>query len=255
MSRKPKQSDHSVAKREAYLLFEAIREKIGSTEKIAEEAAKRLTAEHSLNAIEMRKQFSGLVQLTEAICYEIYKQRQNEAGEEVLRKFLSGIGDTPVFETLDSLYLSIAQSRKTRAGSTFEATIRGLFRRCGYPFEEQCIVNGKPDFLMPSQAHYLNLATDCIIFTAKRTIRERWRQIATEGTRGKALYLATIDDKVTESQAEEMRQNRIYLVVPAKLKLGVAQYKTAANIISFEDFFTDHLDPAMDRWKRAKVVS
>ena len=115
-------------------------------------------------------------------------------------------------------------------------------------------MNGKPDFLMPNEVHYRRLATDCIIFTAKRTIRERWRQIATEGTRGKALYLATIDEKVSANQAEEMRQNRIYLVVPEQLKNGVAYYKSAANIISFEDFFTDHLNPAMERWKRAGVV-
>ena len=107
---------------------------------------------------------------------------------------------------------------------------------------------------MPSEAHYRKLATDCIIFTAKRTIRERWRQIATEGTRGKALYLATLDDKVSSKQAEEMLQNRIYLVVPRELKRGVAAYQPAPNVISFEDFFTDHLNPAMDRWRRAGVV-
>ena len=203
----------------------------------------------------MRRQFSALVQRTERLCYEIYLSRQNKHGDEVLCEFLPSIGNEPVFEILDRFYLSIAQSRRTRAGSTFEATIRGLFRQCGYPFQEQCIVNGKPDFLMPSEAHYRKLATDCIIFTVKRTIRERWRQIATEGTRGKALYLATLDGKVSSKQTEEMLHNRIYLVVPRELKQGVPAYQSAPNVISFEDFFTDHLNPAMERWRRAGVVS
>ncbi|MBI5686713.1 MAG: hypothetical protein HZC54_16730 [Verrucomicrobia bacterium] len=240
---------------QASLLFEKLKEKIGSTDEIADEAARRLATEQQLTSPKLRRQFSALVQRTEQLCYEIYLSRQNRFGEEVLREFLPTAGDKPVFEILDRLYLSVSQSRKTRAGQTFEATIRGLFRQCGYPFQEQCIVNGKPDFLMPNEAHYRKFATDCIIFTAKRTIRERWRQIATEGTRGKALYLATIDDGVSSKQAEEMLQNRIYLVLPHKLKSEIEAYKKAPNVISFEDFFTDHLNPAMDRWRRAGVVS
>jgi len=250
MPRRP-QIEVAVANPQAIVLFQAVRQQIGSTDEIGEEAATRLTAEHSLTPVEMRRQFSALVQRTEGLCYEIYLRRQNEAGEEMLRRFLADVGTTPIFETLDRFYLSVAQSRKTRAGQTFEATIRGLFRRCGYPFEERSIVNGRPDFLMPSQAHYLRFATDCIVFTAKRTIRERWRQIATEGTRGRALYLATIDEGVSASQAAEMLQNRIYLVVPQELKRDISHYADAPNIISFEDFFTDHLDPAMERWRRA----
>ncbi len=253
MPRKSTSTDNS-PKHKASILFEKLKEKIGSTDEIGDEAAKQLAAEQDLTPKEIRRRFSALVQRTEALCYQIYLTRQNEAGEVVLRDFFQTVDDQPAFEILDRFYLSIAQSRKTRAGQTFEATIRGLFRQCGYPFQEQCIVNGKPDFLMPSEAHYLRLATDCIIFTAKRTIRERWRQIATEGTRGKALYLATIDHAVSATQAEEMRTNRIYLVVPQQLKHDVAHYKSTANVISFEDFFTDHLNPAMERWKRARVI-
>jgi hypothetical protein len=254
MPGKPKTNSASSPRDRAGFLFEKLKEKIGSTDEIGDEAAKRLAAEEKLKPEEMRRRFSALVQRTEQLCYEVYLERQNKFGDAVLREFLSSPGGVSVFETLDRFYLSVAQSRKTRAGQTFEATIRSLFRQCGYPFQEQCIVNGKPDFLLPSEEHYKRLATDCIIFTAKRTIRERWRQIATEGTRGKALFLATIDEKVSANQAEEMRQNRIYLVVPESLKKSVPHYAKAANIISFEDFFTDHLDPAMQRWKRAGVI-
>jgi hypothetical protein len=45
-----------------------------------------------------------------------------------------------------------------------------------------------------------------------------------------------------------MRHSRIYLVMPAALKSGREDYQNAVNVISFEDFFRFHLDPAMERW-------
>ncbi|PJA40973.1 hypothetical protein CO178_01230 [candidate division WWE3 bacterium CG_4_9_14_3_um_filter_34_6] len=108
-------------------------------------------------------------------------------------------------------------------------------------------------FLMPSEAHYKINPMDCIIFTAKRTIRERWRQIVTEGTRGLGFYLATIDDKVSRNQLEEMLNHRIYLVCPEEIRN--LHYKNIPNILSFKEFFKDHLDPAMKRWKRKGIIN
>lgn len=123
-----------------------------------------------------------------------------------------------------------------------------------YPFDEQVVINGKPDFLLPSEKHYRVHAPDCIIFTAKRTLRERWRQIVTEGIRGLAFYLATIDEKVTENALDEMKANRIYLVVPMQLKKSIEHYSEAPNVLTFETFFKQHLDPAMQRWKENRVI-
>lgn len=224
-------------------------------DQIANEAAANIASRAALTAEEIRSRFSALLHETERECYAVYLGHEALHGETVVGELVAEAGTDPIFPTLDRLFLSIGQSRKARAGITFESTIRGLFRQCGYPFEEQCVVNGKPDFLLPSESHYRRFATDCIIFTAKRTIRERWRQIATEGTRGKALYLATIDHKVTAAQSAEMLENRIYLVVPADSKGAVPAYSAAPNVISFEDFFTDHLDPAMERWRRSGVIT
>jgi hypothetical protein len=69
------------------------------------------------------------------------------------------------------------------------------------------------------------------------------------------LYLATIDPEVSTAQAAEMLHNRIYLVVPADSKSVIPAYAAAPNVISFEDFFTDHLDPAMERWRRAELIT
>jgi hypothetical protein len=94
---------------------------------------------------------------------------------------------------------------------------------------------------------------DCIIFTIKRTLRERWRQIVTEGTRGLGFFLATIDEAVGKNDLDAMRVSRVYLVVPKQLKQNIEAYADALNVITFEDFFKLYLDPAMVRWKSQKV--
>ncbi len=203
---------------------------------------------------DLKEKFSKIVQDMGDECYQIYLNYEKKIGEKVIKNYLDEKQDKAIFPALNEFFMSLSQSRKARAGKTFETIIRTLFRNLDYPFEEQCIINGKPDFLLPSKDHYNKNAPDCIIFTAKRTLRERWRQIATEGVKGKGLFLATIDEGVSEKQSKEMLNNRIYLVVPEKIMNGNTVYSSAPNILSFEDFFTDHLDPAMARWKRAKVI-
>jgi len=132
--------------------------------------------------------------------------------------------------------------------------LKTLFKKLNYPFDEQQVINGKPDFLMPSRNHYDTNSMDCIIFTVKRTLRERWRQIVTEGTRGLGFYLATIDESISGKQLGEMRDNRIHLVIPANIKGKVERYTSAHNVITFEEFFRYHLDPAVTRWKERGII-
>ena len=127
-------------------------------------------------------------------------------------------------------------------------------KQLNYPFDEQQVINGKPDFLMPSRAHYDRNPMDCIIFTAKRSLRERWRQIVTEGTRGLGFYLATIDEDISTAQLVEMMNHRIYIVVPSGVKNRVEVYTDAQNVITFEEFFKHHLDPAINRWKDKRII-
>jgi len=214
----------------------------------------------------IKKNFSKLVEELEGAAYKTYLSAQKSAWKKGVRRYCqanlkSGVGLEEMtgfiaehFEDFDDFFMSVSQSRKARAGSTFEDIIKELVRRLDYPFDEQQIINGKPDFLMPGRAYYDKNAPDCIIFTVKRTLRERWRQIVTEGTRGLGFFLATIDEEVSENNLEEMKKNRIYVVVPASLKSKIEHYRSAVNVISFEDFFEDYLDPAIKRWKKAGVI-
>jgi EcoRII C terminal len=200
----------------------------------------------------IKDEFSSYFEEIEHRQFELYKVAEHEAWDELV-----GAGGHVLRGRFDEVYQlinSIAQSRRSRAGSAFEDVIKALFRRLGYPCDEQAVVNGKPDFILPSAEHYRRHAQDTIIFTCKRTLRERWRQIATEGTRGLGHFLGTIDGSIGPRLLEEMRTNRIYLVVPKDVKDATAAYREAPNVISFEDFFEDHVDPAMRRWRKAGVI-
>jgi hypothetical protein len=77
----------------------------------------------------------------------------------------------------------------------------------------------------------------------------------TEGAKGLGFFLATIDEKVSKAQIGEMKAARIHMVVPTSLKKNVPQYTAAANVITFEDFLEDHLDPKMTKWKKHGDIS
>lgn len=230
------------------------------------EASQIITDRYGYTKEQIKQNFDTLLQETEKETYNVYLKYQKHYGETVLQLFieklieegeLSDLKQTGKilgehFVLLDKFFLSLAQSRKVRAGRSFENIHNALFKKLDYPFDEQRVINGKPDFIMPSYDHYIENAPDSIIFTAKRTLRERWRQIVTEGTRGLGFFLATIDEKISSNQLAEARRNRIYIVCPEDIKKKY--YSGIVNVLSFAQFFKDYLDPSMERWKRNNVV-
>lgn len=233
---------------------------------IAQVAAKNIAAKYSYKPEQIKEHFDSLLYETEKETYSIYLDFQKQYGEKVFRELadhliqtgklsdISQVGDILAdhFTTFDRFFLSLAQSRKARAGSSFEAIHNALFKQLKYPFDEQKVINGKPDFIMPSYTHFKKNPIDCIIFTAKRTLRERWRQIVTEGTRGLGFFLATIDANISPAQLAEMHRSRIYIVCPQSIK--ETKYSDRINVLSFTQFFKDYLDPAMERWRRNRVI-
>ncbi|MCK4387541.1 MAG: hypothetical protein KAW00_02100 [Dehalococcoidia bacterium] len=158
------------------------------------------------------------------------------------------------FDELRNFYKSISQSRVSRAGGSFQNHIAYILDTLKYPFEVQKIINGKPDFILPNVALYHKTPGECILVTAKRTLRERWRQIITEGFRSPQYFLVTIDEKQSLDTLKEMAGHRIYLVVPERIGQSVPIYRTSGNVISVRAFFEDYLDPAMVRWRQAGII-
>jgi hypothetical protein len=247
-------------------LFELFRKKILSPRRVIEKAIQNKLVPPNDGPDYIKNNFSELIEQIQKDAYEIYLREEESVGKEVITQYIknrlspsSTVDDVieiigSLFSDLDKFFLSLTNSRRPRAGGAFEIILKTLFKKLGYPFDEQKEINGKPDFIMPNLHHYETNPMDCIIFSAKRSLRERWRQIATEGTRGLGFFLATIDKTISKAQLKEMLRNRIYLVVPLKIKKDNEVYHKSSNVISFEDFFRYHLDPAMSRWKDNKVI-
>ena len=247
------------------LLAKGFRKRITPGREIAARAVAKGLGQRDGDIDWIKGNFSVLVEQVQADAYEEYKQAERVAGAETIAEvFIGLLGGRTAEETvrlfgtyffaLDRFFLGLTQGRRPRAGKAFEYLIKELFVRLHYPFSSQAIINGQPDFLLPSVEHFERFATDCIIFTVKRTLRERWRQIVTEGTRGLGFFLATIDEDVAERDLAEMLRARVTLVVPERIKHIREDYNQARNVISFEYFFRFYLDPAMDRWREAGVI-
>ena len=230
---------------------------------LVERATDKVLADMGATTVgQLKVEFDEILVAIEKETYRLYlideKRMVTESVRELLLQALSGAGPYTREEVsgvaeaasteLAQLFMHLGQSRRSKAGKTFETNLRGLFRRLGYPFEEQVVINGKPDFLMPGRKLFAVNPAECIIFTAKRTLRERWRQITTEGKHFR-LFLATIDEDVSENQLNEMLKQQVYLVIP-KMKIDVNPcYRDAKNVISFQEFFRGFLDPAVQRWR------
>lgn len=151
------------------------------------------------------------------------------------------------------IYMSLIQGRKNRAGKTLERILSLLFEKAGYPFSYQPPdVDGRPDYILPSVDYYRRSPLNSIVFTSKRKLRERWRQIVTEGMRGIGFYLGTIDEDLTEPELTAMTTHRIFVVCPNEIKQKY--YSKYANVLSYELFFAEHLVPKMQIWKREGIV-
>jgi restriction endonuclease EcoRII-like protein len=227
-------------------LFDEFKENVPSNDVLCKQAAD-IVLEGKSNG-EIKRDFSSLFEKMQEEIYSQYLVAQEQSGQKVIDKQIDEVG-TVKFTDMDKLLMSIFQSRKSRAGKAFEYIIKEFFTRLAYPFSEQVDIDGaKPDFVMPSESYFKEKPLDSIIFTAKRTLRERWRQVVTEANKGYGYFLTTLDDKVTKSQIEQASKHKIFLVVPESIKKSNDVYANEYNVLSFEQFFADYLDPAMKRW-------
>lgn len=149
------------------------------------------------------------------------------------------------FPELDATFLSAAQTRKSRAGRSFEHHVARVFMDGNVRFEEQVILGSRrPDFVLPdvmtlrSQTRSFDGA---MIVSLKTTLRERWKQLSLERING-AVFLATVDDRVTADAISDMANNGIHLLVPESLKASKETcYAKQVNVITFREFFDEEI--------------
>lgn len=188
----------------------------------------------------------ALMMISRDIEYKIFKDQELRQRAVQVIDLLKGkdadIVKTIVnnFSQLDSLFLSASQVRKSRAGRSFEIHIARLLKDSKIKFEEQKVISARrPDFIMPS-AKAINLKSKdhaiAVILSAKTTLRERWKQVASEKF-DCPIFLATVDDRVTQDAISDMANQGINLVVPESLKdAEFTCYGKNENVYSFKNF-------------------
>lgn len=166
-----------------------------------------------------------------------------------------------IFPYVYRISLSNTQSRRSRAGKTFEAIIYKVYDCLDYTFDSQSKVGRKTftelglgkkvDSILPNIEAYEKRRNKTIIGTMKTTLRERWQEVAEEIERTKIpeIHLLTADESISESKAQEMNNHNI-IVVAYDWIANSESLKQMKNIISFEEYLFEEIPSILKFWSK-----
>lgn len=199
-----------------------------------------------------------VMEISRGVEYELYKELEVRQRSLELATLLLGADGKEVsleqvlinlindYPKVDRVLLSASQTRKSRAGTSFEKHIQRLLIDGNIPHVIQAVTTAKkrPDFILPdlktfkSESRHKDAA---LVLSAKTTLRERWKQVFGE-KQNCELYLATVDDSIAINAIDDMKAQGIILVVPESLKdSNTTAYKSQNNVITFKEFFENEV--------------
>lgn len=206
----------------------------------------------SLSPFDIPEPGDAIMRISRDIEYRLYKRAEMRARATQVVQMLSGAGADLVtsvvqnYGNLSASFLSASQQRRSRAGLSFETHVAAMLFAGRIRFEAQAVTGGRrPDFVLPGIKE-LNKggarAFDAaLILSLKTTLRERWKQVSRE-RHNCAVFLATVDDRVTSEAIGDMGKEGICLIVPESLKSSNETcYAQNTNVISFRTFFDDEV--------------
>ena len=185
----------------------------------------------------------------------------NYSGDELIKEVRNICGEYAgrVYPYIYKISLSNTNSRRSRAGSTFEAIIYTVYEALGYPYDSQSKVGRKifselglgkkVDSILPNVGCFEKRRNKTIIGTMKTSLRERWQEVAEEIERTKIpeIHLLTVDDNISHSKASEMSKHNI-IVVAFDWIANSKSLKDMKNVISFEEYFFDEIPLVLKFW-------
>ena len=185
---------------------------------------------------------------------------QRMTKDELVSRIGEIVGDYSgrIMPYIYQLSLSTTNSRRSRAGTTFEAIIEYFISEVfDYPFESQAKLGtefysdngvGKMvDGVIPSKKAYIKNRSKCQIITMKTTLRERWQEVVEELNRTNIphIYLLTLDEGLTDGVLTQMKSENITVVTYDRIK---DNHPTRDNVISFETFFKTEIPHVVEYW-------
>jgi EcoRII C terminal len=224
-----------------------------------------LLDEVNFNAILMRDLHKILETPKEILEILLNKNITDKKGEELLEtvKDICGEYAGRVFPYIYRLSLSNTQSRRSRAGKSFEAIIYKIYENLGYEYDSQSKVGRKTfdslglgkkvDSILPNIKCYAERRNKTIIGTMKTSLRERWQEVAEEIERTKIpeIHLLTADENIPKSKAQEMANHNIIVVTYEWVANSLA-LKSMKNIISFEEYLFEEIPNILKFWNESQ---
>lgn len=186
----------------------------------------------------------------------------DKKGEELVSTIKEVCGEYAgrVFPYIYRLSLSNTQSRRSRAGKTFEVIIYKVYEILGYDYDSQSKVGRKifdsvglgkkVDSILPSIEAFKERRNKAIIGTMKTSLRERWQEVAEEIERTKipVIHLLTVDESISKSKAMEMANHNI-IIVTFDWVANSENIRTMKNVISFEEYLFDEIPNILKFWE------
>lgn len=231
---------------------------VPSPQELARQAQDQWLRENGIedmNPFAIAKPGDAVMRISRDIEYRLYKRAELRFRASQIARVLMRNGSPTLdnvvrgFSELDKIFLSAAQTRKSRAGLSFEHHVERMLRDGHIAHTPQAVFGGRrPDFVLPD-IETPNSFPETIILSLKTTLRERWKQLALEKTFG-AVFLATVDDRISGEAIDEMKRHNIVLVVPESLKnSSESTYSINENIMTFKEFFDEEI-----RRKRPSLI-
>ena len=133
-----------------------------------------------------------------------------------------GAGDDVDIDGFTSFAVSIVNRRKSRAGFALGNHLEAVLAANGIRFTREARTENskRPDFLFPGEAEYADQSYNAALLTmlgAKRTCKDRWRQVLSEADRIPNKHLLTIEPAISVPQTDEMKASDLQLVIPQSL--------------------------------------
>jgi hypothetical protein len=180
--------------------------------------------------------------------------------EDLFKKLIPLVGDYAgrIMPYIYALSLSTTNSRRSRAGKTFEKVIEKLLCIMSVPFSNQALLGsgfylqhgiGKMvDIIVPSREAYEVNRAHCALLTMKTTLRERWQEVVEELQRTNIphIFLLTLDKCITPSVAKNLLAYNITIILYDDIKQK--RFESADNVKGYLEFFTKELPHYISYW-------
>lgn len=142
--------------------------------------------------------------------------------DRLQKGFSDGTSGTVDVDGFMNFSLSVQNRRKSRAGSGLENHLEEIFKGCGIRYSRSAFTECKknPDFLFPGSYAYHDPLFESLNLTmlgVKTTCKDRWRQVLSEAARINEKHLFTLETAISEHQTDEMKSDRLQLVLPSSL--------------------------------------